>query len=734
MSSEVLNNLAPRSRLLSLTIENFRGVRDRMFFDLDASVVLLWGPNGTGKTTLFDAMLWLLQGDLPRLAIHTMRKNEDYVGNTYRRGVPATVTARFQGVQHQYEITREGNAYESILEIKEDGKYVSGDADSILEDILASGSLPLREVVSTSGLLQQDDLRLLLREKPDQRYRQLLRLLGLEMLEQFERQLLARQKDARSNTRAALKALETQRARVVELTEEVETIQALVAHASSEGVGFFPRAAVAEEFDSISTSSSELSSSTRLASFKAEAEELGRRLQRATGELEQLPNEAHLEPSAISEEVLAEAETELEAAREARTAAEQERAAVQATQDSINQLAQVAIPLLQASDANLDHLVTCPVCQTPIEAVRTIESLTERAQLGALAAAAQRRFEIAISAETLASDSLNRVKTTIQVRRSQEAELQRQESNAIALRNLLLSLGEGDELRVLGLQFPAPAKPSTSVLEQLTEVRPKVSLRLQQASREVARLVTVATSAIARMQAAEASMNTSAQLPQVQARLGTAQAVLKDRQSAYDQLRRSESLATSLVSAATAGTEKIFRERFEGLEPLMNDIYGRLDPHPTFTKLDFRVETYNNRGTATATVTDEDEGVEGNPLLIFSSAQANIVVLSAFLALGWAAKDTGLPFVLMDDPLQSLDDVNVLGFADLIRQLRRQRQVILSTHEERFARVLERKLVGRRPGESLLVHRFVGWSRTGPNIDSRRFEAETEPSLRVVAS
>lgn len=205
-----------------------------------------------------------------------------------------------------------------------------------------------------------------------------------------------------------------------------------------------------------------------------------------------------------------------------------------------------------------------------------------------------------------------------------------------------------------------------------------------------------------------------------------------ERRREHELAREDTAVATALVDAATDGTERIFRERFEALEPLMNDIYGRLDPHPTFTRLDFHIETYNRRGTATATVTDEGEKVRGNPLLMFSSAQANIVALSAFLALGWAARDAGLPFVLMDDPLQALDDVNVLGFSDLMRQVRRQRQVILSTHEERFARVLERKLLGRNPEESLLIHRFLGWGRQGPTTETRYLPHDRSEQLHVV--
>lgn len=66
-----------------------------------------------------------------------------------------------------------------------------------------------------------------------------------------------------------------------------------------------------------------------------------------------------------------------------------------------------------------------------------------------------------------------------------------------------------------------------------------------------------------------------------------------------------------------------------------------------------------------------------------------------------------------------MDEVNVLGFADLCRHVRRQRQLIVSTHERRFAHLLERKLAPRRPGERTTVVEFVGWDRSGPMFKPR---------------
>jgi len=55
------------SRLVSLEVEGFRAYRDVQKFDLDASVIVLYGPNGLGKTSLFDAIDYASTGRIGRL-------------------------------------------------------------------------------------------------------------------------------------------------------------------------------------------------------------------------------------------------------------------------------------------------------------------------------------------------------------------------------------------------------------------------------------------------------------------------------------------------------------------------------------------------------------------------------------------------------------------------------------------------------------------------------------------
>ncbi len=168
------------------------------------------------------------------------------------------------------------------------------------------------------------------------------------------------------------------------------------------------------------------------------------------------------------------------------------------------------------------------------------------------------------------------------------------------------------------------------------------------------------------------------------------------------------------------------------LEPLLNDIFRRLDPHPVFRTLGFDLTVSYRSGVADPFVRDE-HGVTGDPLLVFSSSQANVAALTYFLAVSWAGGDQALPFLMLDDPLQSMDDVNALGFSDLCRHIRVRRQLIVSTHERRLAALLERKLRPPRADDTTRVIRFTGWDRSGPTLREDEVAGPAEAAFLVAS-
>lgn len=54
----------PWARLRRLTLGPFRGFRTPESFDLDKQIILFYGSNGSGKTSLCEALEYALLGDV----------------------------------------------------------------------------------------------------------------------------------------------------------------------------------------------------------------------------------------------------------------------------------------------------------------------------------------------------------------------------------------------------------------------------------------------------------------------------------------------------------------------------------------------------------------------------------------------------------------------------------------------------------------------------------------------
>ena len=66
----------PKVRLKELEIGNFRAYRGRRKFDLDADLIVLFGPNGFGKTSFFDAIDFVSTGGVTRFDERFGRKTD----------------------------------------------------------------------------------------------------------------------------------------------------------------------------------------------------------------------------------------------------------------------------------------------------------------------------------------------------------------------------------------------------------------------------------------------------------------------------------------------------------------------------------------------------------------------------------------------------------------------------------------------------------------------------------
>jgi DNA repair exonuclease SbcCD ATPase subunit len=688
-------------------VEGFRGFRHRQRVLLDASAVLIVGPNGTGKTSFFDAVQWLLVGSLQRLERWRVRKNDEHIVNRYRGLDPAVVEAELEIGGTRVRLRRQGRYDSGFLEWHTDDESLRGeDAERRLEEALtARPGQDIRRLLMTSALLQQDVVREVLEHKPAERYEQLAALLGLDELGAFAaavrnradrlavagktaRQALEKEEDQATNLRDRIAGLEND----MRLAEDVRVARGRIAarvEALEPTVRVSPLPATSA--DAALLQQAARAAGEQLAGLVRAARDLADR--RAVVDV---PS-----PDAIEqlEQTAASAGQRVHEAKAAADAAEASLDEALGRSSKLQALAVHALDLLGPE---------CPVCGKDIDEHDVRDRLHQR-----LDAQSDQELTVAASASETARLGLGLAQKELDQAKKQLAP-------ALAARQQAQQLERDEELwRQVCATFDLPdgAPLEISVLSAIK------AGDLGTADSVLGALRAVWTAA-ADLAAVLRTDTSDTRLTELRAQLRRAEELIETLKARVRLVSAQEEKGKLLQRATTRAVTAVNGKRFKRLAPTVQDIFGRLDPHPSFKTLDFNLDVYREKGIASPVARDETESVDADPLLVFSSSQANVTALSYFLALGWAAGREALPFVLLDDPLQSMDDVNVLGFADLCRHIRRQRQLVVSTHERRLASLLERKLAPRSNSERTRVIEFTAWTRDGPEIEQRLVEPQ----------
>jgi len=132
---------------------------------------------------------------------------------------------------------------------------------------------------------------------------------------------------------------------------------------------------------------------------------------------------------------------------------------------------------------------------------------------------------------------------------------------------------------------------------------------------------------------------------------------------------------------------------------LINQLYAAIDPHPEFKEIQFncKIPETGDKAELNIQIRNPKDDSVVSPTLHFSSAQINVLSLSIFLARALNVKDdngNAVDCIFIDDPVQSMDSINVLGLIDLLRNLSTKfdKQFIISTHDENFHELLKKKI------------------------------------------
>lgn len=705
-------------KLSSIELAEFRGWSGEQRVEFDPVVTIVQGPNGTGKTSLFDAVLWALTGSLRRMP----EGHENDVVSRYGNSGLARVRAEFlDDAGSAVVVLRTTDGAKSTLSFEDSSGLIRGvEAQSALVRAFwpAGGaaetdSSAWARALTRSVYLQQDDVRRFVEADSDaERFDAVAELLGVgrvtDLQHQLERQ---RQQWTRvSNERRERLVVDRTRlsqieARLAALSES--TLVAPVDWASfrTDVLRFLPDVALAETPATASVAQ-QLDGIVRELEQRALAEARRADAARdAIARLHALNSFAQVDAAQVEamRTELEQADRELAAARAELVAAQAEATEIRTRLLSEHNDAEELRTLAALALRHLGE--TCPVCNQTYDHEGTRARLTRAAgaEPGQTTNLGTGRVDVATStvleAERRRVDLGNALRE-IEGRLSERKALERE---------------AGERIESLGLRSDG-APLETRLAE--AEARSRTD---EGQIRSVA-----ATAQNAAVQAARLSERSLAR--DLEQSAASSQVAVQKELAAIEARERAGAVASDVIDALRAAADELVTRQVALMAPLLDRIYGRIDPHPSFRSLSLIARTWRGRGRLTTRISDDSNSiVSDSPGVLLSSSQMNAVALSVFLALNLGIGDPPLDLILLDDPLQSLDEINLLGVVDLLRRSKTGRQLVISTHDRRFATLLQRKLRPINANESLSIVRLGDWSRSGPHIQSARLTRVGDP-------
>ena len=204
-----------------------------------------------------------------------------------------------------------------------------------------------------------------------------------------------------------------------------------------------------------------------------------------------------------------------------------------------------------------------------------------------------------------------------------------------------------------------------------------------------------------------------AEVLRVRGDLVLARSEVAARQSSWD-------LATGMIEGIRHASSDLVESELARLESLLQRIYATADPHPQFRVIRLLSRMRQGHGRIVAEVEDPINDLRNDtPSSFLSSSQMNVLAVAVFLTLNLGTHTLPLKTAILDDPLQSLDDLNLLGLIDLLKRTREQRQLMVSTHDSRFSALLERKLRPVSHWQRTIRVELSGWSSEGSITNQR---------------
>lgn len=723
-------------RLQCIAIEAFRGFHGRRHFDLAADSILVYGPNGHGKTSLVEAILWCLTGNLPHLAGRDIVGEEPERNRFAPNGAVVELTLADASGAHVVHRTRS-----AVSLSLPDGQVLTGTAaEAHLARVLGfSGNKVEPPLFSRTHLLMQSTLaEFILRQRPADRFRWVSQLFGIDACQIVSRRLdqvvrrvgddAARRQTDLTEARRSVEALIEQERLEQEivgagvdpdplpaLANRLAGLQARAVHLHVKGTEALPGVAPQspEDLARVSSRLSALAKQARTHTHRSQ-ESVRSLILKLSMHKESMQKRLSLvQEQEQLQETEAQAITSLAAAQERLQEAEAEHANWERQRQSVSAHKRNLTQFLQLG-RELSRNDRCPLCQQDIQ--RNL--LLKRIEQGLMGVD---RHEQSIVQQASVADQKREQR--LQTVRQLQGELQAVQRQIRALAGRIAEIEAAlDQWRQsvtrLGITASTPddAEASLQTLESDLGAR---AAKLEQLDAEIADF----SAEVERIRAAGRLAQLRAQLQQATQHEAQVKSHLARERSVGDR-------AHAMSRAVRQQERELVGAVLDQYKDLFTGLYRRIEPHPLFRQLAFEIQERDERGELYLRVAAGEVGA--NAAITFSQAQANALGVLLFLGMHLAQAQRSLPFVILDDPMQSLDDVHILGLVDVLQAMAEHRQLMVTTHDAALYNLLTRKMRPLRQGSRVVGYRFSAYSRLGPQVDIDQLDAPEKASYWIV--
>lgn len=175
--------------------------------------------------------------------------------------------------------------------------------------------------------------------------------------------------------------------------------------------------------------------------------------------------------------------------------------------------------------------------------------------------------------------------------------------------------------------------------------------------------------------------------------------------------------AKKIGAAAKRARAGIVRRVFnDSLNAVWRDLFVRLAPTEPFVPAFKLPETPDGPVVAALETVHRSGAKGGTPGAMLSAGNLNTAALTLFLALHLSVS-VQLPWLILDDPVQSMDEVHVSQFAALLRALSKNhgRQIVIAVHDRALFDYLALELSPAFPDDQLLTLE-LGRSDSGASL------------------